>query len=208
MVVFSRLELLNQRQLLEQALFGKSLLERQLAYLLSSIRKISFDITTSWKKLMERDKSAMIALAGSLSKESNYIEQIVKIQPEISIATVIKEQMGGLTIPKIQLLEVRKQENNFNIPITNSLVLDYTIESFEGYYNEILKYVDQMITFQRLIKKIKKTRRQLTMLETGLIPELKENIELIRFTLNQRELEDKIRLMKISQKLSSKKSLI
>ena len=33
MVVFSRLELLNQRQLLEQALFGKSLLERQLAYL-------------------------------------------------------------------------------------------------------------------------------------------------------------------------------
>ena len=157
---------------------------------------------------MERDKSAMIALARSLSKESNYIEQIVKIQPEISIATVIKEQMGGLTIPKIQLLEVRKQENNFNIPITNSLVLDYTIESFEGYYNEILKYVDQMITFQRLIKKIKKTRRQLTMLETGLIPELKENIELIRFTLNQRELEDKIRLMKISQKLSSKKSLI
>ena len=105
---------------------------------------------------MERDKTAMISLAGSLSKESNYVEQIVKIQPEISIANVIKEQTGGLMIPKIQLIEVRKQENS--IPITNSLFLDETIESFEEYYNEILKYVDQMITFQRLIKKIKKTK--------------------------------------------------
>ncbi len=50
MVIFSRLELLNQRQLLRQAIFGKSLLEKQLAFLLSAIRKISFDITTSWQK--------------------------------------------------------------------------------------------------------------------------------------------------------------
>lgn len=205
MVIFSRLELLNQRQLLQQAIFGKSLLERQLAFLLSAIRKASFDITTSWKKLIDKDKIAMVALAGAFSKESNYTEQIVKIQPEISLANVIKEQTGGLTIPKIEIVEVRKQEPKFEIPITNSLALDNTIESFEGYYNEILKYVDQMITFQRLLKKIKKTRRQLTMLETDLIPELKENIKLIRFTLNQRELEDKIRLMKISKKISNKK---
>lgn len=205
MVIFSRLELLNQRQLLRQAIFGKSLLEKQLAFLLSAIRKISFDITTSWKKLMDKDKIAMVALAGALSKESNYIEQIVKIQPEISLVNVIKERTGGLTIPKIDLVKVRKQERNLAIPITNSLSLDSTIEAFEAYYNEILKYVDQMITFQRLLKKIKKTRRQLTMLETDIIPELKESIKLIRFTLNQRELEDKIRLMKISRKISKKK---
>lgn len=205
MVVFSRLELLNQKQLLQQAIFGKSLLERQLAFLLSAIRKASFDITTSWKKLMDKDKIAMVALAGALSKESNYIEQIVKIQPEISLANVIKEQTGGFTVPKIELVEVRKQERKAEIPITNSLALDNTLESFEDYYNEILKYVDEMITFQRLLKKIKKTRRQLTMLEIDLIPELKENIKLIRFTLNQRELEDKIRLMKVSKKISNKK---
>ncbi len=154
---------------------------------------------------MAKDKISMVALAGALSKESNYIEQIVKIQPEISLVNVIKERTGGLTIPKIDLVKVRKQERNLAIPITNSLSLDSTIEAFEAYYNEILKYVDQMITFQRLLKKIKKTRRQLTMLETDIIPELKESIKLIRFTLNQRELEDKIRLMKISRKISKKK---
>ena len=205
MVTFSRLELLNQRQLLEQAIFGKSLLERQLAYLLNAVRKMSMDITSSWKKLMDKDKIALITLADSISKEPNYIEEIAKIQPEISFANVIKEQTGGLTIPKIELVELQKREPKMNIPITNSLSIDNAIESFEGYYNEILKYVEQMINFQRLVKKIKKTRRQLTMLETDLIPELRENIELIRFVLNQRELEDKIRLMKISKKLSLNK---
>lgn len=203
MVVFSRLELLNQRQLLEQAQLGYMLLERQLAFLLNRVRKMSIDISTSWKSLMEKDRKAMESLADSVSKEPNYIQELAKLQPEISMVNILKEQTAGLTIPKIEIVQMQKHINN-DIPITVSLTIDNTINSFENYYNEILNYIERMINFQRLITKIKKTRRQLTMLENDLIPELKENIKLIRFTLNQRELEDKIRLMKISKKISGK----
>ena len=203
LVVFSRLELLNQRQLLSQAQLGHSLLERQLAFLLNTIRKMSIDISSSWKSLMEKDRQAIESLADAFSKEPNYMEELAIIQPEISMANVVKEQTAGLTIPKIETIQIQK-ETTTNIPVTVSFAIDKSIDTFELYYNEILNYVDRMINFQRLVTKIRKTRRQLTMLENDLIPELKENIKLIRFTLNQRELEDKIRLMKISKKFKEK----
>ena len=203
LVVFSRLELLNQRQLLSQAQLGHSLLERQLAFLLNTIRKMSIDISSSWKSLMEKDRQAIESLADAVTKEPNYMEELAKIQPEISMANVVKEHTAGLTIPKIEIIQIQK-ETTANIPVTVSFAIDKSIDVFELYYNEILNYVDRMINFQRLVTKIRKTRRQLTMLENDLIPELKENIKLIRFTLNQRELEDKIRLMKISKKFKEK----
>lgn len=205
MVIFSRLELLNQRQLLNQAIFGKSLLERQLAFLLNAVRKMTFDITSSWKMVLNKDRIAILSLTETMSKDANYIIELTKIQPETSIATVKKENTAGLTIPKIELIELKINQNKFEIPVTHSFNIDNTIESFEIYYKEVLKYVEKMINFQRLVKKIKKTRRQLTMLERDLIPELKSNISLIRFTLNQRELDDKIRIMKIAKKISTKK---
>lgn len=203
MVVFSRLELLNQKELLEQAIFGKELLEKQLSYLLSSLRKMSQDITTSWKKLMEKDSLAIRTMANAISEETSFIEQTAKVQPEKTIAYVIKEQTAGLTIPKVEIIEVQKNKE-ISIPITVSFSIDATIDEFEDYYNEILNYVDRIINLQRLVKKIKKTRRQLTMLEEKVIPELQVNMNMILFTLNQRELEEKIRLMKVSKKMSNK----
>lgn len=202
MSVFSRLELLNQKELLEQAIFGKELLEKQLAYLLSSLRKMSRDITTSWKILMEKDSTAIRTMANAISEESSYIEQTAKVQPEKTIANVVKEQTAGLTIPKVEIIDVQKKKEF--IPITVSFSIDTTIDEFEDYYNEILNYVDRIINLQRLVKKIKKTRRQLTMLEEKVIPELQVNIDKILFTLNQRELEEKIRLMKVSKKFSQR----
>ena len=175
LVVFSRLELLNQRQLLSQAQLGHSLLERQLAFLLNTIRKMSIDISSSWKSLMEKDRQAIESLADAVSKEPNYMEELAKIQPEISMANVVKEQTAGLTIPKIETIQIQK-ETTTNIPVTVSFAIDKSIDTFELYYNEILNYVDRMINFQRLVTKIRKTRRQLTMLENDLIPELKEYI--------------------------------
>lgn len=203
MVVFSRIELLNQQELLEQAIFGKDLLEKQLAYLLNSLRKMSQDITTSWRKLMEKDSTAISSMATAISEETSFIEQTAKLQPEKTIANVVKEQAGGLTIPKVQIVDVNKNKER-SIPVTVSFSIDYTVDAFIDYYNEILNYVDRIINLQRLVKKIKKTRRQLSMLEKEVIPELRFNIRTILFTLNQRELEEKIRLMKVSKKFSNK----
>ncbi len=195
-ITVSRVELLHQKKLLEQAQLGKELLEERLVALLTELKEMARDLSGTWNELVEQDLRTMTAYNHALSQEGGVIESLAGFQSSELGGKIEKAIAFGTVIPKIVTTEIITKEGDRYIPVTVSSSVDVAARKFETLYSQMLTYAEKITVLQRLATEIRKTRRRMMVLEEIIIPETKVNLATIEFGLNEREREEQVRIRK------------
>lgn len=199
MTDISRVELLKQKELLSRAIHGTSLIEERLSKLMEEFKAIAKRISLHMNELTEIDLNAMKSLGAAISDDGTQLDHVVKsISQDISIQ-IEKIKVFGIDIPDIPETLYRPDK-----PLDIQLIslpssVTHSISQFENLFYAQIDYVRQIIVLQRLGREIKKTRRQLMVLENDVIPSIKATIAQINLILDEREREEQIRLRKFKQ---------
>ena len=85
-------------------------------------------------------------------------------------------------------------------PLGTSARVDESAERFEDVLAEIVRVAPLDRKMRRLAEEIRKTSRRVNALEQRLLPDLQEQVQFIRATLDQREREDVFRLKRLKNK--------
>ena len=102
-----------------------------------------------------------------------------------------------MTIPKILSIDMNKENTaEYIFPINFASTSEDSAKKIQQLYMELIHYVKDVLPILRLVKEIQLTRRKIMYVEEQYIPEIKNKITELTFNLNQRELEEKIRIRK------------
>lgn len=196
MIIASRVQLLKDIEELKRAELSLYLLEEKLSSLLQKIKEIARDVTLTWDELILKDQTAILSLINSMIKEEHKLI-FRKNNPKVKLKIPIeRETIHGVTIPRLGKISYIKIKDVMVNDIMQSLSTYETINDYNELIKSILIYCEQLIILQKLSNELKKTRRQYMVLKQMILPELKFEINLINDVLDQREMEEQIRLRK------------
>ena len=197
----SRIELLEQKKNLSQALLWLDLLEKKLKELIEKLRSLAKNASEVWEKLVKLDEQAIESYGIALAENGLVIEFLAQQQPHERFGKVNLASAYGMTIPKVLSVDMNKEESAGHVfPINFSSSIEDTAKNFEQLYIELMRYIKDVLPMLRIAKEIQLTRRKIMYVEEQYIPEIKNKIGEITFNLNQRELEEKIRIRKFRNK--------
>ena len=197
----SRIELLEQKKNLSQALLWLDLLEKKLKELIEKLRSLAKNASEVWEKLVKLDEQAIESYGIALAENGLVIEFLAQQQPHERFGKVNLASAYGMTIPKVLSVDMNKEESSGHVfPINFSSSIEDTAKNFEQLYIELMRYIKDVLPMLRIAKEIQLTRRKIMYVEEQYIPEIKNKIGEITFNLNQRELEEKIRIRKFRNK--------
>ena len=113
---------------------------------------------------------------------------------------ISKETNWGVEIPKIELVEGLDTRCRESHSQSVSLRIYETRDRFEKILKLIFEIAPIETALKRLGSEIQKTTRRINALEVMLIPRLRNEIQFIKSTLEEREREDNFRLRRIKNK--------
>ena len=193
----SRIELLEQKKNLNEAVLWLDLLEKRLKGLIEKLRSLAKDASEVWEKLVRLDDEAINSYGIALAENGPVIELLANEQPHERFGKVNLASAYGMTIPKILSIDMNKENTaEYIFPINFASSTEDSAKKFEQLYMELIHYVKDVLPILRLVKEIQLTRRKIMYVEEQYIPEIKNKITELTFNLNQRELEEKIRIRK------------
>lgn len=121
--------------------------------------------------------------------------------------------MTGTKIMGVSVPVVTKGESPLRSPFTRGYAItgvssriDETADKFERILDVIIEYADIETRLKRLGEEIQKTNRRVNALEQVTIPALREQVNYIRQTLDERSREDLFRLKKVKKKIERREA--
>lgn len=116
-----------------------------------------------------------------------------------------KESVMSVTVPKIEIKETIKPQITYSFHGTHP-ILDDIVLNLASNLNKFIELAAMDKRVRILIREIEKTKRRVNAIEHILIPEIMEDIKVVRMKINEAELSNTIRIMK-SKDLILKKQL-
>lgn len=165
-----------------------------------------------------------LRLSGSLQKtvsEAQYTLAVAKaVDGDVALRSAgmatkgeIVVDMTGMKIMGVSVPVVTKGESPIRSSFTRgysvtgvSSRVDETADKFERILDVIIEYAGIETRLKRLGEEINKTNRRVNALEQITIPSLREQVNYIRQTLDERAREDLFRLKKVKKKIETKKA--
>jgi V/A-type H+-transporting ATPase subunit D len=113
-----------------------------------------------------------------------------------------RQNIMSVTVPKIEFSETPGDMSYFPYGFTGtSGALDTSVKKLAGVFAKMIKLAEIEKTCNMLADEIEKTRRRVNALEYVLIPQLEETIKYITMKLEENELGNLTRLMKMKDLL-------
>ena len=210
----TRSELLARRGQISLATGGRDLLKEKRAALMREFNRLSANALSAMKDLERRSVDARASLSEAVALDG----------PEAvgSAALAATGDIGvGLTsksVAGVQIVELEhdpvgraRTERGYSLAATTPRI-DGVAEGFESVLEGLLDFVAVELSLRRLAEEITRTTRRVNALEHVVIPRLKEERNYIAMVLDERELENRTRLMRAKarsqEKTSKEKTLV
>jgi V/A-type H+-transporting ATPase subunit D len=205
----TRSELLERRSQIQLAQQGMDLLKQKRDALLIEFMSVMDETLRLSSQLQKATAEAQYSLAVAKSVDGNVAVRSVGMATKGDISV----DMTGTKIMGISVPVVTKGESPVRSSFTRgysitgvSSRIDETADKFERILDVIIEYADIETRLKRLGEEIQKTNRRVNALEQITVPSLKEQVNYIRQTLDERAREDLFRLKKVKKKIERKKA--
>jgi V/A-type H+-transporting ATPase subunit D len=206
----TRSELLERRGQIQLAQQGMDLLKQKRDALLIEFMSVMDETLRLSSQLQKSTAEAQYSLAVAKSVDGNVSVRSVAMATKGDISV----DMSGTKIMGISIPVVTKGESPLRSSFTRgysitgvSSRIDETADKFERILDVIIEYAGIETRLKRLGEEIQKTNRRVNALEQITVPSLKEQVNYIRQTLDERAREDLFRLKKVKKKIERKKAV-
>jgi V/A-type H+/Na+-transporting ATPase subunit D len=195
-VTATRSELLARRSRIALASQGRDLLIEQRAALMLEFQRISAEVLGAMRDLERRAAAGRGALAEALALDgpeavgTAAVAAAGTIDVELSTRMVAGVQLIDLAHPPVG----RPRIGRGYAMTASSPRIDAVAEAFERQLDALLDVVGIELTLRRLAAQIASTTRRVNALEHVVIPALALERNFIALVLEERELEDRVRL--------------
>jgi V/A-type H+-transporting ATPase subunit D len=205
----TRSELLERRAQIQLAQQGMDLLKQKRDALLIEFMSVMDETLRLSGMLQKATSEAQYSLAVAKSVDGNVAVRSVSMATKGDVSV----DMTGTKIMGISVPVVTKGESPMRSSFTRgysitgvSSRIDETADKFEKILDVIIEYADIETRLKRLGEEIQKTNRRVNALEQITVPSLREQVNYIRQTLDERAREDLFRLKKVKKKIERKKA--
>lgn len=192
----TRMELLRLKRRLDLAKRGHKLLKdkqdelmRQLRNMIDEVKDSRLTIEREFQSILRNFIMAKAKMGPGQTEEALYM-------PTKKISVTVEEK--NLMSVKVPVYK-REVEGNI-IPygyLNTSGSMDQALISFDKFLEQLLNLAEKEKTVQLLADEIEETRRRVNALEYKLIPEFEKNIKYISMKLEENEMANTVRLMKL-----------
>lgn len=198
----TRTELLNRRAQIRLATQGAELLrgkrEALVREFLSELPRFN-QARDSMRKSLIRAKRALIR-ALSLDGPEAVASAGLAAGRGVTVGLEERNIWGVRVVDVSTAWRAHTAAERLYSPLDASARIDESAERFEQVLAEVLLVAPLDRKMRRLAEEIRKTSRRVNALEQRLLPELLEQVQFIRATLDQREREDVFRLKRLKKK--------
>jgi V/A-type H+-transporting ATPase subunit D len=197
----TRSELLARRSQIALANLGLDLLKEKRDALRSEFIRLSGSLLEAMGSLDERcgegrrELSNAVALDGPEMVGSAAFAAIAEVEVGLSARNV-----AGVSIVEVDKPALRRPatDRGYSLRATTARV-DGVAEAFESQLDLLLDVVARELSLRRLAEAITLTTRRMNALEVVVIPRLEAERDSIELMLDEREREDRVRLMRARQ---------
>ncbi|MDO8964697.1 MAG: V-type ATP synthase subunit D [Coriobacteriia bacterium] len=205
----TRSELLERRSQIGLAQQGMDLLKQKRDALLIEFMSVMDETLRLSSSLQKSVSEAQYALAVAKAVDGNVSVRSAAMATKGEVVI----DMTGTKIMGVSVPVVTKGESPLRTSFTRGYAItgvssriDETADKFEHILDVIIEYADIETRLKRLGEEIQKTNRRVNALEQITVPALKEQVNYIRQTLDERAREDLFRLKKVKKKIERKKA--
>lgn len=203
----TRSELLARKSQIGLAAQGRDLLKEKRTALMREFDRLSSSALRAMQNLEEKAAEARdtlseaVALDGPESVGSAAIAATGEVEVELSTKNV-----AGVPIVELHHDTVGRSRigRGYSLTATTPRV-DRTAEDFETVLDGLLDVVAVEMSLRRLAEEITRTTRRVNALEHVVIPRLEDERDFIAMVLDERELENRVRLMRAKAKTDREK---
>lgn len=204
----TRSELLERREQIKLAEQGMDLLKQKRDALLIEFMGVMDETLRLSESLQRTVSEAQYSLAVAKAVDGTVALRSAGMATKGEVVV----DMTGTKIMGVSVPVVTKGESPIKSSFTRgysvtgvSSRVDETADKFERILDVIIEYADIETRLKRLGEEIQKTNRRVNALEQITVPQLREQVNYIRQTLDERAREDLFRLKKVKKKIERKK---
>lgn len=204
----TRSELLERREQIKLAEQGMDLLKQKRDALLIEFMGVMDETLRLSESLQRTVSEAQFSLAVAKAVDGTVALRSAGMATKGEVVV----DMTGTKIMGVSVPVVTKGESPIKSSFTRgysvtgvSSRVDETADKFERILDVIIEYADIETRLKRLGEEIQKTNRRVNALEQITVPQLREQVNYIRQTLDERAREDLFRLKKVKKKIERKK---
>lgn len=194
----TRSELLARRARIGLAVQGRDLLKEKRTALMREFNRLSADAVAAMKDLEERARGARASLGEAVALEGPEAvgSAALASRGEIGVSLSTKS-VAGVEIVELVHDPVGRARTNrgYSLSATTPRI-DGVAEGFETVVEGLLDFVAVELSLRRLAEEITRTTRRVNALEHVVVPRLEGERDFISMVLNERELENRVRLMR------------
>ena len=198
----TRSEELKLKDKIELAENGHEILEKKRDGLIHEFMEIANQAKDMNEELAQLYSEAQLKmmLAKIYDGEDTIEANAMSIETEPYIETDTQNIMGVL-VPEIKSdtqIETPFLEREYGITSASSRI-DSVAEKYEKLLQRIVKAAETQTKMLKLLDEIEKTKRRVNGLEHKIIPDMKENLDHVSQTLEEREREETFRMKKVKE---------
>jgi V/A-type H+/Na+-transporting ATPase subunit D len=192
----TRSELLARRSREAIARRGHTLLTQKRAALIAELRRVGIQVGDKRAELEWIAAAARRALGQAVVVDGPLAVASAAIAAGGSVSAELKSRsVAGVPVVELHADRVARARTGRGYALTtSSAAIDVVAESFEAELDALLELIAAELNLRRLTAQIARTTRQVNALEKVVIPRLVAEQRHIAATLEQRALEDRVRI--------------
>jgi V/A-type H+-transporting ATPase subunit D len=199
----TRSELLLRRSKIQLAVQGRDLLRERRSALVRELDRMSVSVFESMDLLAREAAEARQFLARSVAVDGREPYQSAALAAQRGIeVTLHGRSVVGVPVVTVARADIARARTSrgYSLAATNART-DGVAERFESVLERLLDLAGLEASVRRLVEEIARTTRRMNALTHAVIPRLEAEQRLISQVLDDRELEDLVRLRRVSRRL-------
>lgn len=195
----TRSELLARRAQIKLAVQGRDLLKERRTALISEFDRLGTSVLESMDHLDREVAGAGQLLAIAIADDGRELFNSAAFAAEDGIeASVRTRNVAGVQVVEIEKDEVARARTGRGYSLVASDArIDAVAERFESVLDGLLNVAGLELSVRRLADEIARTTRRMNALEHVVVPRLDAERARISLVLEERELEDRVRLRRM-----------
>lgn len=194
-MIATRSELLAHRSQEAIARRGHTLLEQKRAALIAELRRLGLEVADKRAELERIAAVARRALGQAVVDGPQAVASAAIAASGTVPAEVSSRSVAGVRVIELQAGRASRARTGRGYALTASTAaIDLAAESFEAELDALLDLAAAELNLRRLSAEVARTTRQVNALEQVVIPRLAAEQRYIAATLEQRALEDRVRV--------------
>lgn len=161
---------------------------------LEKARKMREGVSSDYESAMEKITIARAVEGGIAVKSAAYA---LKADPQVKLGS---KSIMGMVVPKVeaQQIHTRMTDKGYGVISTSPYIEDAAV-AFEKLLDTLVRAAEVETTMKKLLDEIEKTKRRVNALEFKVIPELKESMRFVNFSLQEMDRENTTRLKRMKK---------